>query len=313
MSMRRGVLTIIVALLGALFLASPTATAAGGVTCPPGSTPIKGSCVITVDPGGGGGGGGGTTPVDNPGAGGGSQECRKASGEVVPCQTEHGYWNGSCYDRDVSSEYPADDPIWGGRSEGVIVRTTCPSVGGNAVVNHWEASAPGATGPSPRELADRAVAAMDFQAGQIATAPPPLSVQPDSMAIVGIPVWLWVGDPGESTTGPITRSASGGGITVTATGTLDRIVYTMGDGGQVTCTGPGTPYRPEYGDRTSPDCGYTYTKTSAGKVGEAHTISTTSYWTVEWAGGGQTGTIPLEFTRTEQLRVGELQVLLTTP
>ncbi len=311
--MRRGILTLIAALIGALFLTTSPAYA-GPITCPPGSTPIAGNCVIVVDPGGGGGGGG-TTPVDNPGGGGGSQECRKASGEVVPCQTEHGYWNGACYDKDVSAEFPdKSDPIWQGHEDGVILRQTCIGSDGSVpIVTRWEASAPGVAGPSPRELADRAVQAMDFRAGQIATAPPPLSVQPDGMAIVGIPVWLWVGDPGESTTGPITRSASGGGTTVTATGTLDRIVYTMGDGGQVTCTGPGTPYRTEYGDRTSPDCGYTYTKTSAGKASEAHTISATSYWTVEWAGGGQTGTIPLEFTRTEQLRVGELQVLLTTP
>jgi hypothetical protein len=302
--MRRGIL-LITTLVAILF--TGLSANAAGVTCPPGSSPSGGKCIVDVTPPGGGGGGGGSEEVDNPGSGGGgTRECRQPSGEVVPCQTELGYWSGTCYEKDVSSEYPPSDPIWGGRTEGVILR--CTPINGASVVTRWEASAPGVTGPSARELADRAVAAMDFRAGAIGITPPP---GPDKMGIVGVPTWLWVADPGESTTGPITRSASGGGITVTATGRLDRIVYNMGDGKTVTCTGAGTPYQESYGGQSSPTCGYLYTKTSAGKPGEKYTVSATSHWTVSWSGGGQTGTIPLTFTRDTQISIGELQVIVT--
>ncbi|WP_298462089.1 hypothetical protein [uncultured Cellulomonas sp.] len=156
-----------------------------------------------------------------------------------------------------------------------------------------------------------AVAEMGFEAGQIGITPPP---GPDSMGILGLPTWLWVANPDENTTGPITRSASAGGVTVTATGTLDSIVWAMGDGHSVTCSGAravGTPYEVRYADQPSPTCGHRYTRTSAGQPREAYTVTATSYWTVEWAGGGQTGTIDLNFSRSIQHRVGELQVIIT--
>lgn len=129
-----------------------------------------------------------------------------------------------------------------------------------------------------------------------------------------MPAWMWIADPGESTTGPITRSATGGGITVTATARLDRVVWSMGDGATVTCTGSaaeGTAYHVSYGTVSSPTCGHTYTTMSDDQPGDAYTVTATSYWTVTWAGGGASGTIPLTLTRSTQVRIGELQVLIT--
>ena len=40
---------------------------------------------------------------------------------------------------------------------------------------------------------------------------------PDSIGLVGMPVWMWAKDPNDHTVGPITASASAGGITITAT------------------------------------------------------------------------------------------------
>lgn len=93
------------------------------------------------------------------------------------------------------------------------------------------------------------------------------------------------------------------GITVTATARIDRIVWNMGDGTSVAC-GVGTPYADSYGKASSPDCGHHYTKQGR------YIVTATSYWTVEWAGGGQSGSIPLEFSDSTQITMGEAQVLV---
>ena len=57
--------------------------------------------------------------------------------------------------------------------------------------------------------------------------------------------------------------------------------------------------------RSSPDCGYRYSRQGV------YTVRATSYWVVRWAGIGQSGTIPLQFTRSAVITVGEAQVLIT--
>ncbi|MCL2090038.1 MAG: hypothetical protein FWH11_02240 [Micrococcales bacterium] len=88
----------------------------------------------------------------------------------------------------------------------------------------------------------------------------------------------------------------------------------MGDGTTITCSGAnaaGTPYDGAYGAGPSPTCGHRYTKTSAHQPGLAYTVSVTANWEVRWSGAGQSGTIPLQVRRTTQLRVGEVQVIIT--
>ncbi len=50
---------------------------------------------------------------------------------------------------------------------------------------------------------------------------------------------------------------------MTATAKVTRIVWEMGDGATVTCTGAGTSYTAAHGKQESPTCGHTYTQTSA--------------------------------------------------
>ncbi|WP_419707935.1 hypothetical protein [Promicromonospora sp. NFX87] len=302
--------SIVFALLAVLF-AAPVASA---------TEPIceeydrYGNCVIGIEiPGNDGGT---TPPIDNPGGGdgggggGGDTKCR-FQGDEIPCSNGFGTWNGSCYVKQADPQPPKDDPIWDGHDDGVIVECLpyicIPTGGDNIPITdcpgrqiYWApAPPPGGGGPTPEQLARQAIEQMNFRAGEIAMAP-------QGVSVVGFQTWLWVGDPGESTTGPIERSVGG----VTATGTLDRIVYDMGDGQTVTCQGPGTPYKESYGDADSPDCGHTYTRTSRNQPGLAYTVTATSYWTVNWAGGGQSGTIPLDFTTSVQHQVAELQSIL---
>lgn len=123
---------------------------------------------------------------------------------------------------------------------------------------------------------------------------------------------MWVDQPAENTYGPISRTVAAGGVSVTATAEVRNVVWSMGDGRSVTCTTAGTPYADSYERQSSPDCGHTYTRTSAGQPGGAYTVAATSSWTITWAGGGQTGTIDdISFTQEAQVQIGELQVIQT--
>ena len=168
---------------------------------------------------------------------------------------------------------------------------------------------PGPAAPAdPAVLAQRAVAEMTFHAITIGMVPLD-GIGPDGkpyIGLVGLPTWMWIANPTAETAGPQTRSVTAGGITVTATAKLQSVVWDMGDNrgsaSVVTC-GAGTPYQDSYGAKDSPTCGYRYPKQGT------YTITATSHWTVGWSGAGQSGTIPLHFTTTRPITIGEVQVI----
>lgn len=165
----------------------------------------------------------------------------------------------------------------------------------------------GEVGIDPVVLAQRAIASMDLDPIAIGIVP---ESGPDRAGLVGLPVWMWVDSPTDDTFGPITASASEGSVSVSATANVSSIVWDMGDGTRVTCTGKGTPYADRYGKQDSPTCGHRYEKMSSDQPDGAYQVTATSHWVVEWTGGGQSGTIEFDLT-TEPLpiRVGEAQVL----
>lgn len=124
---------------------------------------------------------------------------------------------------------------------------------------------------------------------------------PDAMALVGLPVWLWVDDPSSTSWGPKTISA--GGVTMTAK--AHKVVWDTGDGDTVSC-GKGTEWHYGVGEEPSPTCGHTYSKQGR------YTVEATSYWTADWSGYGQSGSFAFELTRSQGLDVGELQVIVTS-
>ncbi|MFF0516137.1 ATP/GTP-binding protein [Streptomyces sp. NPDC004250] len=125
---------------------------------------------------------------------------------------------------------------------------------------------------------------------------------------VGVPVWMWV-NQSATTYGPNTASASAGGVTVTATAKVSKIVWQMGDGSTVTCAGPGTPYRGSSAMVKSPTCGHRYSATSADAPGGRYSVTATSNWTIDWQGGGQSGQLEEIRQSDMQVAVGELQVV----
>lgn len=199
-----------------------------------------------------------------------------------------------------------DDPSWEGHyPEGHVYRC---QVNEKRSIRFWSPELLG--GPSPRELAQRAVDEMEMVAPEVGLTG---YGGPESMQVLGLPTWMWIADPGESTTGPITRSASVGGMTVTATAQLRETVWHMGDGGVVTClreNAAGTPYADSYNKAPSPTCGYRYTRTSANQPAKAYTVTVTSNWEIGWSGGGQSGVITMSLAQSTQLRVGEVQVIV---
>ncbi|WP_433274006.1 hypothetical protein ACQPZA_24115 [Pseudonocardia xinjiangensis] len=134
-------------------------------------------------------------------------------------------------------------------------------------------------------------------------------------AFIGVPVWLWIGD-GAAYAGPVSATATAGAASVTATGRLAAVEWSMGPpGALIRCSGPGTPWIGQ--DGPSPDCGYVYEHRSlperTGGTGR-WTITATSVWTVTWS--GTTDGSPVDGEQTVRvssetsLTVGEVQVLV---
>lgn len=301
--MLRRLITVLVAFATGLIVATPVVAAP--VTCGPGESWDPGTkvCVISVSvpgtSGGGSGGGGGAVPV------GTVVPICTFGPEEVPCTSDDAWWNNDrmCYVSPVA-DVPPDDPRWADNyPDGAVYLCYNPYLGpGIAGYFFWSAAAPGgpAAPPDPRVLAQQAIETMNLRAVDIGIVPEDL---PGRIGVIGMPTWMWVESPAENTVGPITRSASAGGYTVTANATMTKVVWNMGDGTAVTCTGPGTPYADSYDKSPSPTCGHTYTRQGR------HTVTATSYWTVAWSGIGQSGTIPLTFSNTTTITMGEIQVL----
>lgn len=220
---------------------------------------------------------------------------------------------------------PKGSGAWEGNDDGYILECTpypCAQAGGD-LTNcpghsfYWSPDAPAPPGPSAEELAQRAVAAMNLSMGQIGSTPPASNGDQNSVGTIGLPVWLWIANRAENTIGPITRSAGGGGLNVTATGTLDRVEWTLTSAngstvGAISCDGanaPGTPYDGRNSAQPSPTCGFgADLNSSPGNL----TLTGTAYWVVEWqSSNGQTGQIPFTAQpNSSQIRIGELQALL---
>ncbi|MER8009702.1 ATP/GTP-binding protein [Streptomyces sp. NPDC094149] len=154
----------------------------------------------------------------------------------------------------------------------------------------------------PRVLAQRAVDSMTLLGPDI------VSPRAAGKYTVGVPMWMWV-NQSATTYGPNTASATAGGVTVTATAKVSKIVWSMGDGASVTCHGPGTPYTSSEDMAESPTCGHVYAKTSAGARNSKFPATATSTWTINWQGGGQAGQLTEVRQTNVQVAVGEVQVV----
>ena len=134
------------------------------------------------------------------------------------------------------------------------------------------------TGPTPREVAQLAIDQMNAHGHRHRHR---TRARPDSIGLVGMPVWMWAANPDAHTCGPATASATAGGITVTATARVHQITWDMGDGTKVVCRTAGTPYKAAFGKQESPDCGHVYTTSSSHEPGDKFTVTATSDWVID--------------------------------
>lgn len=184
----------------------------------------------------------------------------------------------------------------------------------------WCAWAPPESGGSPRpprEAVENYVRRVTASL-QLPQAYPQVGPDPDwnewDMAVIGIPLWLWV--EGDS---HLTASNSDAGLAVSLDATHVSTTFQMGDGTTVTCAttkpyvrdavAPGTP---------SPVCGHTYqvAPRSPGAASSAHqqpgtyTVTATTNWSVDWTAGGYSGTLATQMSGRRDLPVGELQAVV---
>ena len=282
--------------------------------------PATGECQIWVEVPGSPGDSGGSDGGGTEDTGGGSscywdgtgQGITKPPPGPVPCTSAAGYWsNGyNCYISQADPQPPAGDPSWQGHVPGDGAVYSCYQPQTGLLILVWAQAPPpnSGAGPTPRDVALVAMDRMGLQAIRIGITPEPGE---GSIGIVGMPVWMWAANPDDHTVGPVTASATAGGITVTATARLLEVTWDMGDGTKVTCTTAGTPYKASYGKAESPDCGHVYEKSSSKMSEGKYTVTATSDWVITWNGAGQTGTIRLNgLTRSVAIAVGEAQVLV---
>ncbi|MCA1224237.1 ATP/GTP-binding protein [Streptomyces sp. 8L] len=290
--------------------AEPAAADGGGVTCPQ----TKLNCDVTAtQPGTGQSSKPGRQPASS-GKAAGKPRCVLA-GKPVPCSTpDMGTFNAAdaCYWEPIKDPEPLDWKVaiglpdgWKPGDPGKLYNVTCP--GSIADLQRggvtYARTAPGG-GVDVQALAREAVKKLPLRGPDIGIAP-----RPDGTGVVGMPVWMW-NKPGPSRTGPATASASTGGVTVSAIARVARVVWDMGDGGHpVTCTAPGTPYDASYGLKTSPDCGYRYTRPSTTAAGDRYPVTATTTWNITWTGAGQSGTLTATRRSASSVRVHEVQVV----
>jgi len=219
----------------------------------------------------------------------------------LPCSSDLGQWSNSeqCYLKifDGESENPRDfrkfhcfSPHYAGAIDTQVV---------TIIFNGQMAD--------PEAIARELVASLQLHAIHIGLAP-----HAGSTGLVQLPVWMWAADPDGRTWGPASASKTEQGLTVVVTASVKTVDWDMGDGTIVTC-GVGTARPTGGGTNASPDCGHTYTTTSAGKPGGAFNVTATSHWTINWAAGAQQGTFPFELSDTAPLTIIESRAVLTAP
>ncbi|GAA3094775.1 ATP/GTP-binding protein [Kribbella aluminosa] len=163
-------------------------------------------------------------------------------GSAQACTSKLGNWSNSqqCYLHSVDPQPPFTDPVWKGRTDGKVwacVREQGYDLGKHLVTRWvWIPGKPDTVVVDPVTLAYQAIADMRLAPPLIKTAP-----SAEQIGLVNMPVWLWVTKT-ENTWGPIVRSASVPGVSVTATAQVKAIDWSMGDGSKVRCEGPGTAY-----------------------------------------------------------------------
>ncbi|MER5866351.1 hypothetical protein [Kitasatospora sp. NPDC002040] len=266
---------------------------------------VRDICIIVHEPG--------STASGHPG---GKTETAAAKcvwdGVERPCWNDQlGWFSNStgCYYMLMQPKPPADHRAWGGRdpATGEIYNVSCLDSSSAARGPQFFAQAP--AGPPPT---DNVVALRKEALEMLHIAPPKMHAAPAGKAVVGAPVWLWY-DRSAASVGPLTGTARGNVISVTATAWVEDVVWDTDDFHTVGCKGAGTPYRADLGRTESPDCEHVFRSSSAHRADGTLYLTATAIWKVK-ATRSDTGQsvefdYPVPSATSMPLQVAEVQVL----
>lgn len=165
-------------------------------------------------------------------------------------------------------------------------------------------------------IVSAAVSALTIEPIDIGIVPEPTHFPGGRTGIVGNHSWIWVDRPRESTVGPINRTVTSGVVTVSLNAINTGLVVNYGDGSlPYPCPVQSIPYTDAALDLPSVTCNHHLERTSILEPGHVFRPSVTSMWLVNWSATTPTqtftGVIPVTPTAATEIRVGELQVLVT--
>lgn len=311
--MRRLILALVTFSLAVASLAGAGAAAAAS---DPGCDPLQLECWV-------GGEVPGSDPDPAPGPGtdpvGSPAECLYNS-DPIPCERGGGYWSNpnQCYWLPATTEQ--DPPEGEEASDGGWYACVPPAcfIGNGRYIEEcaapqWLSTPPPGITISPAQAAAAVAARLTISPIEIGMAP---RVNPDwghRRTHVGVPVWMWVANPGPTTFDGYTVSDSEEGLAVTGTVKVSSLEWNMGDGSVVVCGTKGQSYEAGFGWAESPDCGHMYQQTSQSQAGDRYAVTATSRWQFQWEAGGQAGTIDLDAQSSESLEVNEMQTVNVSP
>ena len=120
----------------------------------------------------------------------------------------------------------------------------------------------------------------DVAAARLEPAPPNPETSPPlaRQTFVQVPTWLWLDS---ASWAPIEVTETRGLTTVTVRATPTQARWVMGDGGEVTCLGPGVEWVSGASEDDT-DCAYTYLHSSYGEPEGRFEASVTVAWEFEW-------------------------------
>lgn len=318
-------LFLTVAIVG--FGSAASADSSGGFDCDD-----FGNCSAIVDEGGAGGGGSSSGGDQDPVAGTkpGAKSC-SIDGEEIPCKEGDAHWQpgAQCYMK--LAEEQDSPPSGQAKTDGAWY--TCQHVsvseegvgcvaaqsflgdlpddrqlcGSSILSSEWsESPPPGVAQLTPAQAAQRLVESFQLKGPDFTT-----SISKPESGAVGLPVWLWVPKENQKALnwGPYKKSATLGGVTISAEARVSSVAYDMGDGTKETCLGAGHRYWPQTNLEESPNCGHRYEKMSPGEGKSPYQIEGRATWQVKWSGGGDSGQITTYTDSTRDGYVGEIQVV----
>lgn len=277
----KGLITLAVA---SAFMFGIAAGPAGAEGRPPGGEayvdPGGAPTAVAIDGGSGGGGGGGS--------GGG--------GDGPPCVWQvviEDDFQITVYEVDYTEQHSAT---------GRWLQYWCEGIGAVEVGGLFLIPEGGLV--DPYQLALDALSSVQIAGPVIRTSP-----SEDGRLFVQVPTWLWL-DP--TWWHAYEATANTGRVWSRVQATPVASTWELGDGGSISCRGPGTPWRPGLNEDAS-NCTHTYRRSSASRPGGTFGLKATVTLEVSWTSNAAPGgTLPaISRTSTVAVEVGEIQAIGT--